>query len=67
MLPLAGSPWWLVRKGRMEDAKRSLRRLTTREKSGEEIFSIDEQVAMMVETHRLETEVSLMWEPTRTS
>jgi SP family general alpha glucoside:H+ symporter-like MFS transporter len=50
------SPWWLVRKSRIEDAKRSLLRLTST-KSGQD-FNADETVAMMVHTAEIESRVS---------
>lgn len=46
------SPWWLVRKGRSEEAKKSLLRLTSR--SHESDFDADETIAMMVHTTALE-------------
>lgn len=46
------SPWWLVRKGRTEEAKRSLLRLTSLDK--ETGFDADETIAMMVHTTALE-------------
>jgi SP family general alpha glucoside:H+ symporter-like MFS transporter len=46
------SPWWLVRKGRTEEAKKSLLRLTS--KSHESDFDADETIAMMVHTTALE-------------
>lgn len=46
------SPWWLVRKGRTAEAKRSLLRLTSRKQQGD--FDADETVAMMVHTTALE-------------
>lgn len=46
------SPWWLVRKGRTDDAKKSLLRLTSR--THESDFDADETVAMMVHTTALE-------------
>lgn len=46
------SPWWLVRKGRTEDAKNSLLRLTNRKRESD--FDADETVAMMVHTTALE-------------
>ena len=49
------SPWWLVRKGRIEDAKHSLRRLTTR---GDETFDPDQTVAMMEHTNEIEKVVN---------
>lgn len=45
------SPWWLVRQGRMEDAKKSLRRL-----SGKTV-NIPAQLAFIVETDRLERQL----------
>ncbi|KAI1770642.1 putative MFS alpha-glucoside transporter [Hypoxylon cercidicola] len=50
------SPWWLVRKGRLEDAKRSLLRLTSSNK--ETNFDADETVAMMVHTSALEQKIT---------
>jgi len=49
------SPWWLVRHGRLEEAKKSLARLTTRN-SGVP-FNPDETVAMMVHTNEMEKEL----------
>lgn len=49
------SPWWLVRHGRLEEAKRSLARLTTRN-SGIP-FRPDETVSMMVHTNEMEKEL----------
>lgn len=46
------SPWWLVRKGRNEDAKKSLLRLTSKHQESD--FDADETVAMMVHTTALE-------------
>ncbi|KAF2767354.1 general substrate transporter [Teratosphaeria nubilosa] len=45
------SPWWLVRKGRLEDAEKSLRRLAS--------VSVDVKptLAMIIETDRLEQEL----------
>lgn len=45
------SPWWLVRKGRTEDAKEVLVRLTS---SKVENFNADETVAMMTHTNEFE-------------
>jgi SP family general alpha glucoside:H+ symporter-like MFS transporter len=50
------SPWWLVRKGRLEDAKRSLMRLTVRNSNTD--FKPDETVSMMVHTDESEKEVN---------
>src|SRR5271156_4477505 len=49
------SPWWLVRKGRTEDAKRSLLRLTSLNRETD--FDADETIAMMVHTTALEDKV----------
>lgn len=49
------SPWWLVRKGRGDEAIRSLRRLTSR---GHGDFNADKTVAMMIHTNELEKKVS---------
>ncbi|KAF2216897.1 hypothetical protein CERZMDRAFT_64297 [Cercospora zeae-maydis SCOH1-5] len=46
------SPWWLVRKGRLEDAKRSLIRLTSTNRETD--FNADETIAMMAHTTELE-------------
>ncbi|KAG8938943.1 hypothetical protein FRC04_007229 [Tulasnella sp. 424] len=50
------SPWWLVRKGRLEEAEASIRRLTNQEK----VTADDAKatVAMMVHTNELEMEAS---------
>ena len=50
------SPWWLVRKGRIEDAKRSLLRLTSLNKETD--FDADETVSMMVHTTALEEKIT---------
>ncbi|KAH6667929.1 MFS transporter [Halenospora varia] len=50
------SPWWLVRKGRNEDAKKSLLRLTSLNK--ETNFNADETIAMMVHTTALEEKIT---------
>ncbi|OGE53461.1 hypothetical protein PENARI_c007G02063 [Penicillium arizonense] len=50
------SPWWLVRKGRTEDAKRSLERLTSKGSDSE--FDPEETVAMMVHTTALEAKIT---------
>jgi MFS transporter, SP family, general alpha glucoside:H+ symporter len=50
------SPWWLVRKGRIEDAKHSLLRLTSLNR--ETNFDADETVAMMVHTTALEEKIT---------
>ncbi|KAJ2901955.1 Maltose permease MAL61 [Zalerion maritima] len=46
------SPWWLVRKGRLEDARKSLTRLTSAKRDPN--FNADESIAMMVHTTKLE-------------
>ncbi|TAQ83769.1 hypothetical protein B7494_g7908 [Chlorociboria aeruginascens] len=50
------SPWWLVRKGRTEDAKRSLLRLTSLDRETD--FNADETIAMMVHTTALEEKIT---------
>jgi SP family general alpha glucoside:H+ symporter-like MFS transporter len=50
------SPWWLVRKGRIEDAKHSLLRLTSLNKETD--FDADETIAMMVHTTTLEEKIT---------
>ncbi|KAH7126459.1 general substrate transporter [Dactylonectria estremocensis] len=48
------SPWWLVRKGRIDEAKESLRRLTTR--NSEVSFRPEETISMMIHTNEMEKE-----------
>ncbi|KAK0388330.1 hypothetical protein NLU13_4575 [Sarocladium strictum] len=48
------SPWWLVRAGRFEDAKKSLYRLTNRNTGLE--FNADETISMMIHTNEMEKE-----------
>ncbi|KAG9774115.1 sugar transporter family protein, partial [Aureobasidium melanogenum] len=50
------SPWWLVRKGRIDDAKKALLRLTSLNK--ETNFDPDETVAMIAHTTALEAEIT---------
>ena len=50
------SPWWLVRKGRIDQAKKSLVRLTSM--SRETDFDPDETIAMMVHTTNLEDKIT---------
>jgi SP family general alpha glucoside:H+ symporter-like MFS transporter len=52
------SPWWLVRKGRREEAKEALRRLTTTSRDSDDFFDIDQTIAMMVHTDELEKELT---------
>ncbi|KAI7551390.1 hypothetical protein D0864_03036 [Hortaea werneckii] len=47
------SPWWLVRKGRNEDAKKQLLRLTSRRQID---FDPDATISMMIYTNELEKE-----------
>jgi len=48
------SPWWLVRKGRLDDAKKAIIRLASKN----ELVNPDEQIAMMVHTDELEKEIN---------
>lgn len=48
------SPWWLVRKDRIDEAKQSLIRLSSKN----EIVNPEETVAMMIHTNELEKEIS---------
>ncbi|KAH7377545.1 MFS transporter [Cadophora sp. MPI-SDFR-AT-0126] len=50
------SPWWLVRKGRTEDAKKALLRLTSLNKETD--FDADETISMMVHTTALEEKIT---------
>jgi SP family general alpha glucoside:H+ symporter-like MFS transporter len=50
------SPWWLVRKGRIDDAKKALLRLTSLNRETD--FNADETVAMMVHTTALEEKIT---------
>ncbi|KAK5999076.1 Maltose permease MAL61 [Cladobotryum mycophilum] len=50
------SPWWLVRQGRIEDATKSLIRLTTR--NSEVPFNVDKTISMMVHTNEMEKEMT---------
>lgn len=47
------SPWWLVRRGRLEDAEKSLSRLTRKS----DTVNLKDIVAMMAHTDRLEGEI----------
>lgn len=49
------SPWWLVRKGKLEAAKKSLLRLTSLNRETD--FDADETIAMMAHTAALEEKV----------
>lgn len=57
------SPWWLIRKGRIDEARKSLRRLTsTTEDSGDDsaghsrhaAFNVNDTLGMMVHTNEFE-------------
>ncbi|KAK5997360.1 General alpha-glucoside permease [Cladobotryum mycophilum] len=50
------SPWWLVRRGKPQEAKESLLRLTSLNRETE--FDADETVAMMVHTTALEERIT---------
>ena len=49
------SPWWLVRKGRAEDAKKALLGLTSRTETN---WSIDDTIALMIHTNEHEKSIS---------
>jgi len=50
------SPWWLVRKGRYEEARKSLLRLTS--SSRDPTFDADETIDMIKHTHELELDMT---------
>ncbi|WRT68924.1 uncharacterized protein IL334_005906 [Kwoniella shivajii] len=50
------SPWWLVRRGRIEQAKRSLTRLTSAK--SDPTFDVDETVEMIRHTTKLENDIT---------
>ena len=50
------SPWWLVRKGKIAEAKKSLLRLTSLDKETD--FNADETIAMMAHTTALESGIT---------
>ncbi|OKL61835.1 hypothetical protein UA08_02291 [Talaromyces atroroseus] len=50
------SPWWLVRKGRVESAREALLRLTT--SSADSDFDVDQTLAMMVHTDNLDRKLT---------
>ncbi|KAL3460393.1 general substrate transporter [Aspergillus heterothallicus] len=52
------SPWWLVRKGRLEDAKKALLRLTRQDQRARTGFDADETVSMTVHTNALENSIT---------
>ncbi|KAJ6467919.1 putative MFS maltose permease [Mycena sanguinolenta] len=55
------SPWWLVRRGRIEDAKKSVKRLTSKAGltgEGEKEVDVEETVAMMQHTTMLEERIT---------
>jgi SP family general alpha glucoside:H+ symporter-like MFS transporter len=52
------SPWWLVRKGRVDEAKTSLLRLTSKTQQQSSSFDPDETIAMMVHTTALEEKIT---------
>ncbi|RFU24014.1 hypothetical protein B7463_g12326, partial [Scytalidium lignicola] len=49
------SPWWYIRHDRVEDAKKSLLRLTT--EGADPDFSAEDTIAMMIHTNELEKEL----------
>ncbi|CZT25789.1 probable alpha-glucoside transport protein [Ramularia collo-cygni] len=50
------SPWWLVRRGRVADAKKALLRLTSLNRETD--FDADETIAMMTHTTALEEKIT---------
>lgn len=50
------SPWWLVRRERLEDARKALLRLTSTNRETD--FNADETIAMMVHTTALENKIT---------
>ena len=50
------SPWWLIRKGKCEEARRALLRLTSPEK--DPTFDVDETLDMIKHTNELEKDLS---------
>ncbi|QSZ32062.1 hypothetical protein DSL72_001631 [Monilinia vaccinii-corymbosi] len=50
------SPWWLVRKGRIDEAKKSLLRLTSLNKETD--FDADETISMMMHTTAIEEKIT---------
>ncbi|KAI0470641.1 sugar transporter [Xylariaceae sp. FL0804] len=53
------SPWWLVRRERIDDARRALLRLTSAGRGGRDVaFDVDETIAMMVHTTALEDKIT---------
>ena len=50
------SPWWLVRRGKLEQAKRALLRLTSLNRETD--FDADETISMMVHTTQLEEKIT---------
>ncbi|BAE65024.1 sugar and other transporter-domain-containing protein [Aspergillus flavus] len=50
------SPWWLVRKGKTQEAKRALQRLTSAKRDTD--FDPDETISMMVHTTALEAKIT---------
>jgi SP family general alpha glucoside:H+ symporter-like MFS transporter len=53
------SPWWLVRHGRIEEAKKSLNALA----SNGDWFNADDTVAMMIHTNEVEIEINASGAP----
>ncbi|TPX10392.1 uncharacterized protein E0L32_008611 [Thyridium curvatum] len=52
------SPWWLVRKGRYDQAKKSVRRLVSAKNEDIKQEQAEMAVALMIETNQLEREIS---------
>ena len=50
------SPWWCVRQGRIDQARRTLMRLTSRGRNPD--FNLDHTIDMMIHTNEVEKEIS---------
>lgn len=58
-LCVAESPWYLIRHDRLEEARSTLTRLTSRKHSEATAYDIDDNLAMLFETNKMEKEDKL--------